>query len=683
MVKDCFINSRKLDSIYFGVGKSNCLTYIPEDIKFDLDPLNATVVGNLTVNNGVVSGFSASNYLILPKVFNPGSNTWEIVLKAQLGSSTSDTRGLVGASNSKDYQGIALVLKSNKLYLYMSSNGTSWNIASNVAGKTTLSNGSYYYIKLAFTGSTYVVSYSENGSSWNTEISVSSTAKVYASANPLALGYVKYKSDSTQYFNGSIDLKGSYINVDSSIWWQGGTGKLTLQAGSKVYIPNGFEEDGITRKFDEVVIESDISNSAARTQNGSVITNGVKLYWTNIGSTFSGSDAPSSPSTGYEWYDTTNNILKRYNGSSWDGGFSLPVGRLNPDATEQEVLSEVQALNGFGYIGSHAYVLPGVKTLVANGFNTDGTYKSKEWTVDKVLLTDGKLYSDANSLIIRSHLTTLCNARYQGRFSANPQIGGSHGCYYNYVENIFYAAKSTSQRNEEVFLFGSMTNDGSNITSLTPREIQNNNQVLEVRRIYKGSQLIWGYDPSEIIFQSSTPGTYTVDILTSGYYNVAVVGGGSGGAYVYSSKFSDGRASGGSGAGFVGIVYLTAGNHTIKVGAGGSGKAYETNGQTSATSTAGGQSAIDSIIVAGGGGSAKAGIHGATQTAGSGGTLSYDSSKVQSYSLAKNGNAGTTIYNSNITGGASVYSNYGKGGNAGNSYTTDGGNGYVFISAVL
>lgn len=205
----------------------------------------------------------------------------------------------------------------------------------------------------------------------------------------------------------------------------------------------------------------------------------------------------------------------------------------------------------------------------------------------------------------------------------------------------------------------------------------------KIKQAYIGSELVYSsshYTPNQVLYESSTGGTSTtLNLLTTGRYQVICVGGGSGGAYVYSSKFSDGRASGGSGAGFNGIVNLSSGNHTIKVGAGGNGLAYETNGKTSATSTAGGQSAIDSTIVAGGGGAATAGIHGATQTAGSGGVLSYDSSKVQSYTLATNGNAGTTIYNSNITGGASVYGGYGKGGNAGNSYTTAGGSGYVKV----
>ena len=36
-------------------------------------------------------------------------------------------------------------------------------------------------------------------------------------------------------------------------------GVLTLKAGSKVYVPNGFEEDGTTPKFDEIKVNTDLT----------------------------------------------------------------------------------------------------------------------------------------------------------------------------------------------------------------------------------------------------------------------------------------------------------------------------------------------------------------------------------------------------------------------------------------
>lgn len=47
----------------------------------------------------------------------------------------------------------------------------------------------------------------------------------------------------------------TYIPQDIKLELNNGT--LTLKAGSKVYVPNGFENDGTTPKFDVVTVSSD------------------------------------------------------------------------------------------------------------------------------------------------------------------------------------------------------------------------------------------------------------------------------------------------------------------------------------------------------------------------------------------------------------------------------------------
>ena len=57
-------------------------------------------------------------------------------------------------------------------------------------------------------------------------------------------------------------------------------GIITVKAGSKVYIPDGFEQDGTTPKFREVIIQNDLSST---TDTGTfertfVITSGGSLF---------------------------------------------------------------------------------------------------------------------------------------------------------------------------------------------------------------------------------------------------------------------------------------------------------------------------------------------------------------------------------------------------------------------
>ena len=162
-------------------------------------------------------------------------------------------------------------------------------------------------------------------------------------------------------------------------------GTLTLKAGSKVYVPNGFESNGTTPKFDVVVIESDstIKNGANQqeiilSRNGN-ITAGVSSAWT-----YSGDTPPTVSTTFALWYDTANNKIRQTNnnGSTWLDGYSLPIA-LSTSNTAQYVSID-QIFNGFGYIGSTVFLLPGLKLEIPNGRNEDGSYINNIVTIPSV-----------------------------------------------------------------------------------------------------------------------------------------------------------------------------------------------------------------------------------------------------------------------------------------------------------
>lgn len=65
-----------------------------------------------------------------------------------------------------------------------------------------------------------------------------------------------------------------------------------------------------------------------------------------------------------------------------------------------------------------------------------------------------------------------------------------------------------------------------------------------------------------------------------------------------------------------------------------------------------------------------------------GGISTYEENNNNVKVTTINGVNGTIAYNQAINGGASVLDGYGLGGNAGHNYCTDGGNGYVKITAL-
>ena len=90
----------------------------------------------------------------------------------------------------------------------------------------------------------------------------------------------------------------------------------------------------------------------------------------------------------------------------------------------------------------------------------------------------------------------------------------------------------------------------------------------KIGKIYKGSTLIYSSSlPSGIIiFESATPGTYTVNITSSQNYYIELVGSGASGQT--KAGFSKKRYGGGSGAYVYGTQYLAKGTYTVVIGAG-------------------------------------------------------------------------------------------------------------------
>ena len=160
---------------------------------------------------------------------------------------------------------------------------------------------------------------------------------------------------------------------------------LTLKAGSVVIVPNG--ADG----FKEVIISSDLTMALTAftgseqfmlfynaTENGALA--GRRLA-------FQVASGTTTPTTGHwHYYNTTDNFVY----SVVDGGLrgyraSFPFGLIT--VTDGTITSIDQVFNGMGYIGSTVWVDKGVKGLIPNGRNEDGTLKNIEFTLPNILVS--------------------------------------------------------------------------------------------------------------------------------------------------------------------------------------------------------------------------------------------------------------------------------------------------------
>lgn len=190
-------------------------------------------------------------------------------------------------------------------------------------------------------------------------------------------------------------------------------GVLTLKAGSKIYFPDGSAQT--------VTSDTTISNLGAANEKKFVFIDTVHaIYFT--ANCYSGSSQPSGGTyyAGDMWFDTENQTIKRYDGSNWTGSYSFPLCACK--VTDGGVISAInQVFNGFGYIGSTVFGLPGVKVLMPNGRNADGTLKNLEITTNSVVLN-----STTQTYIDNAHYNCVLN-------EAAAQIHTVESSYYNYT----------------------------------------------------------------------------------------------------------------------------------------------------------------------------------------------------------------------------------------------------------
>jgi len=187
----------------------------------------------------------------------------------------------------------------------------------------------------------------------------------------------------------------------------------------------------------------------------------------------------------------------------------------------------------------------------------------------------------------------------------------------------------------------------------------------KIKEAYLGSTLVYrasAYAPDEVVFESSTAGTYTLDLLETGRYEVTVVAGGGGAKNVRETP-SYSKGSGASGSCFKGEIQITKGSLSIVVGAGGTKSSSRPIGNM-----VGGVSSIGDLVSCP---SQKAYGTQSTWFAYQNNGAPTVTATVYSTSINSAGNNGSIKMNSLVahTGGKSVYdgtaTGYGAGGSVG------------------
>ena len=178
------------------------------------------------------------------------------------------------------------------------------------------------------------------------------------------------------------------LSIPQNIKLELADGVLTLKAGSKVYVPNG------SGNYAEITIENDLSRTVTSGFEGVLFyyPEENRLSSIDINYCSSGTVLPSAPIGTNHWvhYKTDDNRIYYTSdaGETWSRTYSLPLCVFTSEETdvpEKAIITRInQVFNGFGYIGSTVFALPGINYLIPNGRTPDGLLYNKNITTQQV-----------------------------------------------------------------------------------------------------------------------------------------------------------------------------------------------------------------------------------------------------------------------------------------------------------
>lgn len=236
------------------------------------------------------------------------------------------------------------------------------------------------------------------------------------------------------------------LEVPQRVKYDIADGIITIQAGTIMVVPYGTEDltaqhtigsvflnskfKVVDRQFADgkffvwVELQSNIQGSGTTAQifETSVVVNITGGSLTALETSSTTSSTSQSSETNNTNYRTDLNMVQFTRSGALNsnvGSFPLLIAKsdgVNVFASVSEVF------NGIGYIGSTIWVDKGVKGLIPNGRNEDGTLKNIEFTTDKVLVNT---YVSANG-------------SYVLRINNGNSINATAVVDYNEDENLIY-----------------------------------------------------------------------------------------------------------------------------------------------------------------------------------------------------------------------------------------------------
>ena len=264
-------------------------------------------------------------------------------------------------------------------------------------------------------------------------------------AEEVKLGAIKVGETLNIDSTGTLNLQGEVTTankvtnciteIPQDIKLELNNGTLTLKAGSKYYAPDGTQ-------YQTTADKTTTYSANGKRYIGINLSSGSLFISSTMGETCSGTTDTLIGTPWHTWFDTTNSAIYRYeaDGTTQAYAYSIPLGIVT--VSNDAISSIDRVFNGAGYIGHHAFVLPGVQALISNGFAEDGTLKNIEYTSTKLavlemtIATTAVPYKTCN-LYTPSSLG-VWSGRYIGEVESLDTLPNASPQYYVKTENKVY-----------------------------------------------------------------------------------------------------------------------------------------------------------------------------------------------------------------------------------------------------
>jgi hypothetical protein len=289
----------------------------------------------------------------------------------------------------------------------------------------------------------------------NTNNTISNLGSTYAN-----ISLSNLSNTGEKHFLNKSQITNCLLEVPQRIKYTLEDGTLTVKAGSVVIVPYGVED--LTSQYPKGTTFLNENFKVYDTQ----FANGKFFVWaevqndksskpaeTAINDRFVGlcislndytrnNNVSSGPgdATGnwFVHYSTDKNIVMTTNGSgeinqAQYGTTSLPFLIATGDGVNSYG-SIKQVFNGFGYIGSTAWLDKGVKCLIPNGRNEDGTLRNIEYTTSNMGIVSSQVGNFNDNIWLRIHSNPIAI----GVINSNRYYDSDNNYYVKDGENVQY-----------------------------------------------------------------------------------------------------------------------------------------------------------------------------------------------------------------------------------------------------